>query len=535
MMNRLKYILPLTYFLICLFPAYTQETPEEKGMKAITTDAIRAQLRFLASDWTEGREAGEKGEYLAGDYIASMLQVYGVKPAGDYIYRTGQSWPQKSGERSYFQNFTLIKTFPGSEHKLKFISGNGDETRTITFSPNVDFSVRPLFRSVEITAPVVFAGYAFKNEKTGFNDFRNTDIKGKFILKISGYPDFVEKILTPSEINSSAADLERYAREMGAAGIIEFNPEIFVAGKPEMKEFNNSSPSENYNLHRRFPARYSLPGKTFPEEMIRITISAGAAAEILKGSGISISGYMNKADENNKYVIPQLNGRSLSFVTSSVSSQVAVRNIIGIIEGNKSDEIIAIGAHYDHMGMEDGYIWNGADDNASGTTGILTLAKALTATGKKPDKTIVIALWSSEEVGLLGSRYFVRNHTFPEKSIRLNLNFDMISRYISGENKKGVDMTYTASYPIFKEITEENLKKFGIDLEVNYQPSDNPPGGSDHRSFVEAGIPVMRFKPGHREEYHTPYDEFKTIDWDIMEKIIRISFANIWELANSNW
>jgi Zn-dependent M28 family amino/carboxypeptidase len=162
----------------------------------------------------------------------------------------------------------------------------------------------------------------------------------------------------------------------------------------------------------------------------------------------------------------------------------------------------------------------------------MTLAKALTSTGVKPEKSIIIALWSSEEVGLLGSRYFVRNSPFNLKKITLNVNFDMISRYISDDNKNGVVMTYTTSLKGLKEITESNLKKYGIDLAVNYQPSDDPPGGSDHRSFVEAGIPIMRFKPGHREEYHTPYDEVRTLNWDIMEKIVRISFANVWEMAN---
>jgi Zn-dependent M28 family amino/carboxypeptidase len=100
---------------------------------------------------------------------------------------------------------------------------------------------------------------------------------------------------------------------------------------------------------------------------------------------------------------------------------------------------------------------------------------------------------------------------------------------------KKVTMTYTSSCPGFKDITVANLKKFGIDLNIDYQPSPDPPGGTDHRSFVAAGVPILRFKPGHREEYHTPSDEFKTIDWDIMEKIIRISFADIWELANSEW
>jgi Zn-dependent M28 family amino/carboxypeptidase len=165
----------------------------------------------------------------------------------------------------------------------------------------------------------------------------------------------------------------------------------------------------------------------------------------------------------------------------------------------------------------------------------MTLAKAIMETGKKPDKTIIVALWTAEEEGLLGSRYYVQNLTYPLKNLRLNVNFDMISRYISDNDPKKVTMTYSSSCPNFKDVTVANLKKYGIDLLVDYQPSTDPPGGTDHRSFVAVGVPVMRFKPGHREEYHTPQDELSTIDWDIMEKIIKISFTDVWELANTNW
>jgi Zn-dependent M28 family amino/carboxypeptidase len=112
----------------------------------------------------------------------------------------------------------------------------------------------------------------------------------------------------------------------------------------------------------------------------------------------------------------------------------------------------------------------------------------------------------------------------------------MISRYIADDEPKSVAMTYTDKFhPLFKDITAANLKKYGIDLTVDYQPSADPPGGSDHRSFTAKGIPVMRFKPGHRDEYHTPWDKVSTINWDIMEKIIKIGFANIWNLANTEW
>jgi Zn-dependent M28 family amino/carboxypeptidase len=155
--------------------------------------------------------------------------------------------------------------------------------------------------------------------------------------------------------------------------------------------------------------------------------------------------------------------------------------------------------------------------------------------GKKPEKTIIISLWTAEEEGLLGSRYYVEHITYPLKNLKLYVNFDMISRYISDDLPKKVTMTYTSSFPSFKDLTAANLEKYKIDLAVDYQPSADPPGGTDHRSFVAVGIPIIRFKPGHREEYHTPGDEVGTVNWDIMEKIIRINFANTWELANSEW
>jgi Zn-dependent M28 family amino/carboxypeptidase len=244
---------------------------------------------------------------------------------------------------------------------------------------------------------------------------------------------------------------------------------------------------------------------------------------------------MNKADKNQPYTFIQTTNKEIYLRTSVKTTQMAVRNILGVIEGKKSDQFIILGAHYDHMGIGNGYIWNGADDNASGTVGIMTLAKAIMETGQQPDKTIIIALWTSEELGLLGSRYYVNNLNFPKENIKLNLNFDMISRYMSDSEPGKVTMTYDSEYPRFRDITVTNLQKYGIDLLVDYQPSDDPPGGSDHRSFVARGIPVMRFKPGHREEYHMPSDENETLDWDIMEKIIKISFTNIWELANSEW
>jgi len=522
---------------IILYPhAYGQEDIVNKGLQVITTDALKAQLGFLASDWTEGRMAGEKGEYIASDYIASMLQLYEIKAGGDYLKGRSLSPSVQNQERSYFQNFGIIKSEVGNNNIFKLKTTTGGTTIIAEFANSIDFTVNQTYLPIEIEAPVVFVGYGIKNDKLKYNDFAETDLKGKFILRISVTPLFVSESLKPDEILAASRETESLLREMGIAGIIECTPGVVKTVSPEINEFMTPDPSEESPLPYSLPnPRYSLPGKTISGDIIRITVSERTANEILKGTGVTIQDYVSKAESKHNLPKPQLTGKSVYIKTDIKTTQVAVRNVIGLIEGEKTDEIIVIGAHYDHMGMRNGYIWNGSDDNASGCVGVLTLARAITSTGIKPEKTIIFAFWTSEEEGLLGSRYFVKNLSYPLKNIKMNLNFDMISRYISEDNQKGVDLTYTKSCALFRDCTEENLKRYGIDLIVNYKPSDDPPGGTDHRSFVEAGIPIMRFKPGHREEYHTPADEVSTADWDIMEKIIRISFANIWELANTSW
>jgi hypothetical protein len=531
-----KYFLSVIALIILIIsPILGQSTPVEKGLEAITIDAIKAQLGFLSSDWMEGRMAGEKGEFMSADYIASLLQVYGVKPGGDLYQMANAANSPKSGERTYFQNFLLLKRAPGDEQIFKIRTTEGQTSRTINFTYNVDFAFRQTLPSAETEAPVVFVGYGFKSDKLKYNDLNKLDLKGKFILKLSGVPEFARRQLPMSEVVEAERALESLARSGEAAGIIEIYPNSLVVGPQARKEFINMSPAESNPRSSQSNVSYSIPGKSNPDNIPRIYVSVKTANVILKGTGIDLEDYIKKADSNLPYNLLPITGKMLYLKTTSVTSTVTVRNVLGIVEGNNPDQVMVLGAHYDHMGMSNGYIWNGADDNASGAVGVLTLAKAIMATGKKPGKTIIFAFWTAEEEGLLGSRYYVQNLIYPLKNLKMNLNYDMISRYINDNDPKKVTMTYTSSNTGFKDITEANRTKYGIDLVIDYQPSPEPPGGSDHRSFVSVGVPIMRFKPGHREEYHTPDDEFNTIDWDIMEKIIKISFTNVWELSNTEW
>lgn len=512
---------------------FSQDPAKIRGLAQITHNTLVGQTNFLASDWTEGRETGERGAYMSADYIASMLQVFGIDPGGDIRYRFNRSTGITTLEPTYFQEFTLMKTSPGEKQQLSLVLNNSTTRRVINFNYMTDFVVSPAEPGGTIEAPVVFVGYGYRDLEKGWDDFSKIDIKGKVILRLSGLPSsIIGDNSDPTLYYRVASTKDRLAESLGAVGVIEVDPTGNEESQwIENKEFFNMSPAEGRPGRSR--TRYSIPQERIPGSVSSVKVSIRVANAILSGSGVTIKEF----SESGKQLTGKANQTSNSIIlnTSVNTSMVKVRNVIGVIEGKKSDEVLVIGAHYDHIGASGGYINNGADDNASGTVAVLTIAKAIAATGEKPDKTIVFALWTGEEKGLLGSRYFVSNPTIPIENIKLNFNFDMISRYISDNNPNGVTMTYTDGYPYFRSITEKNITQYNIDIVPDYQPSDDPPGGSDHRSFVAKDIPIMRFKPGHRNEYHTPADEVSTLNWDIMEKIVSLSFLNIWDLANNGW
>lgn len=510
------------------------DNAKKKGLDAIKENMLRAQLGFLASDWMEGRETGEKGEYMAADYIASMLQYIGVAPAGDAARGSGMpgSGRPSTRERSYFQNFQLLRTSQGEEQKMSVISTSGSAGTTTCFTYNIDYSFRNSATGIKLEAPVVFVGYGIKTDK--INDFAKKDVKGKVILRISGIPGWLRQS-GAAELSAINASKDEAVRSLGVVAVIEVNPAtIVITAGAERRDFMNMSPSEGRISSGKAPSSLSIPQPALARQVPRITVTTRVANEILEGAGLTVAEFVSQSNQK-QIPVPEISGKKVKLESSVNTSLINVRNVLGMIEGVNKDEVIVVGAHYDHMGIGNGYLWNGADDNGSGTVGVLTLARAIMETGVKPQKTILFALWTAEEQGLIGSKYWVDNPSVPLGNVRMNINFDMISRYITDDQPNAVTMTYTSTHPLFREITEKNIARFGIELTPDFQPSDNPPGGSDHRSFVAKGIPIMRFKPGHREEYHTPADEISTIDWDIMEKIIRITFANLWDLANSDW
>jgi len=210
---------------------------------------------------------------------------------------------------------------------------------------------------------------------------------------------------------------------------------------------------------------------------------------------------------------------------------ISGRNIIGMIEGKDPDQVVVVGAHYDHLGKFSGYVYNGSDDNASGIVAVLEIAKACLATGVKPERTIVFASWDAEEMGLYGSDYFLKHPLCND--IFANVNFDMISRNPASDSKGTYcKVVYTKPLEILKINTERFINEKNLMLEAEFIAAEMPSEGTDSDNFAKKDIPIIFFEAGRHNDYHKPTDESGRANLSKMTDIIRLGFLTVWELAN---
>ena len=226
---------------------------------------------------------------------------------------------------------------------------------------------------------------------------------------------------------------------------------------------------------------------------------------------------------------------SIAKLKQEVHQKLSMRNVLGMIPGKNTKEYVIVGAHFDHLGIDpalDGdQIYNGADDNASGVSAVLQIARAFLASGQQPERNVIFAFWDGEEKGLLGSKYFVQTCPFLSQ-IKGYLNFDMIGRNNKPQQPKQVVYFYTAAHSVFGDWLKEDIRKYGLQLEPDYRAWENPIGGSDNGSFAKVGIPIIWYHTDGHPDYHQPSDHADRLNWDKIVEITKASFLNMWKMAN---
>lgn len=446
-------------------------------------------LAILASDSMQGRKANQRGGILAGDYVASKMNSYKLKP-----YNQAQD---------YFQVFTI------EEHTVKKTSLQIKKRnyKTISLSPEKDFEVIPTTNSIQKKqAEVVFASYGLELSKENYDDYKNIDVKNKIVAVLSGFPSDQDstsstykklKKIFPEENDLEETKLKTAISKGAIALIIIETGENF---KPQNKENEVFHSLEN----------------TITTSIPVFRISKKTAENLFSKSDIPLK---------NNLASTSLKNVKINFSIQLKHETSYVGNILGLIAGKDTTKTIIVGAHYDHLGIKNDSIYNGADDNASGTSGMLALAKKWSESNIKPEYNILFAAWTAEEMGLLGSQYFVRN--LNDQNILLCINMDMISRSAPEDKTHRILSIGTQKETEYlKKIAHESNEKlqnpFALDLWET-----NGHSGSDYASFTAKGIPVMTFFSGFHEDYHTPRDTYSKVDLDKVKDVLFIVNASI--------
>lgn len=484
------------FFLICLLGTMpllnAQDDTAQKYAQTITADDLYQHVAILASDSLEGRNTGEKGQKMAADYIKSQFSADGLQA------------PVEAGSQDkYYQAFTLERVGPGEAYlningkKIEHLSGFG-------FYGNADMEE-------EATAQAIFVG------KGSEKDYEGLDVRDKAVILYA--PDRAERV--------KQVDL---AKEKGAN-------KFFVIGAENVEKFDNYL--TNYE---GFFTRTRMGFPQEQEQNISFLISPEIASEALNTPWPELESAMQKNEEAPKNVYTQIEPALITYMVTKEKEEVKTENVLGYIEGqDKKDELIIITAHYDHVGVEDGKIYNGANDDASGTAAVMELAQAFAHAkedGNGPDRSILFMAVTAEEKGLLGSLYYSENPVFPLKNTVANLNIDMIGRIDSAhtDNPEYVYVIGSGNLSTELKAISENANSTYTDLALDYRFDGDDPNRyyyrSDHYNFAKNNIPIIFYFNGVHEDYHRPTDTIEKLDFDAMEHITKLVFFTAWELVN---
>ncbi|GAA4378321.1 M28 family peptidase [Hymenobacter koreensis] len=492
---------------------------------SITQEDLRQHLSVIASDAFEGRETGTKGQKMAADYLAKQFQELGL---------TG---PVANSDNPYVQHFTLERSLWDTE-KMKLQIGKQSYTWLTDFYSSSDSPF-----GQETTLQPVFVGYGI--EQGDYNDYAGLDVKGKDLVALLGEPTADGKALLgeggkPGKWSLDSRAKTALATEKGARSIIFVNPnaakftENLTRFKPYLQQARVSMPGKNLSLGK---------DKAEPARVSAFFVSTPLGYELLNTSEAAVAKYQAAVAAAGKPVKASFRPGKVLIRAPRKTETFATENVMGYIEGSdKKDEVLVVSAHYDHIGVIDGKIHNGADDDGSGTAAVLELAQAFAqakAEGHAPRRSVLFLTVTGEEKGLFGSEYYTDNPIFPLAQTVADLNLDMVGRI--DENHKPGDqyVSLVGSDKLSSElhaINEAANKQYTqLDFDYRYNDPNDPERvyyRSDHYNFAKHKIPVIFYTTGDHADYHKDTDDIEKIEFPLLEKRAKLVFHTAWELVN---
>ncbi len=485
-------------FFILIFLTSISTFAQDISSPDITSEEIKEHITFLASDELKGRDSGTDEIMEAAEYIADEFAEYGLEPAFD---------------GDYFQTFSFIKTIRLTEKNSMTITADGED---INLQLSEEYTTVPFSGNAVVNADLVFGGFGISASDLNYDDYAGIDVKDKVVLVFRNTPE----PLTPHSEFDAYSPLRKkaaVARDKGAAGIIFINPYDKNLVSDDLVEFS-----------------YDRGGSM--TDFAVVNMKRDRLEEIMNAQAISLEEVYTQIVETKNPSSFAIKNVTVQISTEIEEVEASSWNVGGTLKGNDpklKNEWLIIGAHFDHLGMGgEGSLYrgdvpeihNGADDNASGTTGVLELAQKFASQKDNLKRSVAFFAFSGEELGLLGSDYLVNNLPFPTEDAITMINMDMIGRL-----KDSSLIVYgTGTSSNWKDIlNKQNV--YGFNLTFN----DEGYGPSDQSSFYGKKIPVLFFFTGTHEDYHKPSDDADKINYDGEKEILDYVFNVAMEIDNN--
>ncbi|HMF55561.1 MAG TPA: M28 family peptidase [Pyrinomonadaceae bacterium] len=504
------------------------------GADQITPDQLKNYLYFIAADAMQGRDTPSPGLDVTANFIAMNLARWGFKPAGD--------------DGTFLQKIALLRNYIDPAKTSAEMSG-------AKFTYGEDFQA--VANAGTASGNLVYVGNGWVIKSKGINSYEGIDVRGKIVILFgTALPKGVTRVDLTGQRGEDWESPLVYARTHGARGAILI---------PTLQTFSV------WNATRRAATeRGSLEVERVlqqePQQLPVITASAGMLTALFRGERIGADEiFSRRASGDAGASFDLASTKQMTFTVGTRQERERTQNVVGIWEGSDPvlrNEYVALGAHYDHVGTglplpgsgrflppsadTSDLIWNGADDDGSGTTALLAMAETL-AHNPRPRRSILFVWHCGEEKGLIGSDYFTRFPTVPLKQVVTQLNIDMIGRSkragdtnplnaeLSGPN----EIYVVGSHMMSTELGDlsEAVNRSYLNLSFNYKYDDPADPNrfffrSDHFNYAKNGIPVIFYFDGEHEDYHRPGDEPQKIDYEKMTRVTRTVYMMMWELAN---